>query len=62
MVDPTDAEIAAIRSASEPAGQYLESIGKTDLAKLEFDEWMTFLECVCTAFQNEMIAQQVKPQ
>jgi hypothetical protein len=61
MVDPTDIEIAAIQAASGPAGNYLDSIGKTDLAQLTEDEWRTFLEVVVTAFQNAMAKLQAGP-
>lgn len=45
MIDPTPNEQAAISAAGAQAGEYLESIGKSDLAKLSADEWATF----CTA-------------
>ena len=54
MVDPTTHEIAAIQAASEPAGEYLEELGKTDLATLEEHEWLTFLEVVITAYQSKL--------
>ena len=34
VIDPDEHEIAAIQAASPMAGEYLESIGKTDLAVL----------------------------
>ena len=54
MVDPDEHEIAAIEAASPMAGEYLESIGKTDLAVLTDAEWMTLLEVVVTAYQDEL--------
>ena len=54
VVDPTEAEIAAIQAASEPAGEYLDSLGKTDLATLAEDEWLCLLEVVVTAFQDKL--------
>jgi len=54
MVDPTDVEIAAIQAASPPAGEYLESLGKTDLAALEEAEWFTLLEIIVTAYTDKM--------
>lgn len=49
----TDQDIAAIQAASAPAGEYLESIGKTDLATMTETEWMTLLECIyCTALDK----------
>lgn len=56
MDNPTKHEIAAIMATSEPAGAYLEKIGKTDLATMTQDQWMNFLEVVCTAFSDSMMA------
>lgn len=54
MVDPTEHEIEAIQAASEPAGEYLESLGKTDLAALEEAEWFTLLEVIVTAYTDKL--------
>jgi hypothetical protein len=55
MVDPDAHEIAAIADAGPLAGEYLESIGKTDLARLSEAEWLTFLEVVVTAYQDALV-------
>ena len=54
MVDPDEHETAAIAAASPMAGEYLESIGKTDLAALSEAEWLTLLEVVVTAYQDKL--------
>jgi hypothetical protein len=54
VVDPTEDEIEAIQAASQPAGEYLESIGKTDLATLDESEWLTLLEVIVTAYTDHM--------
>jgi hypothetical protein len=54
VVDPDEHEIAAIAAASPMAGEYLESIGKTDLAVLTEPEWLTLLEVIITAYQDEL--------
>lgn len=54
MIDPTEHEIAAIEASSEPAGQYIESLGRTDMATWSRDEWMTFLECVVTGYVDHL--------
>jgi hypothetical protein len=46
-------QIAAIEAASAPAGAYLDSIGKTDLATFTEGEWYRFLEEVCVAYHEE---------
>jgi len=58
MIDPTEAEIAAMQAASAPAGEYIESLGKTDMAKFSEAEWMQFIEVIVTAYTDAMIAGQ----
>jgi hypothetical protein len=55
MVDPDEHEIAAIAAASPMAGEYLESIDKTDLAVLTEAEWLTLLEVIITAYQDALM-------
>ncbi len=50
----TNGEIEAIQAASGPAGEYLDTIGKTDLAALSETEWMSFLECVITTALDKL--------
>ena len=50
MIDPTPNERDAIAQAGAMGGQYLESLGKTDLARLSEAEWLTFLEAVITGY------------
>jgi len=54
VIDPDEHEISAIEAASPMAGEYLESIGKTNLAVLTEAEWLTLLEVVITAYQDEL--------
>lgn len=54
MVDPTEAEIEAMQAGGNAGGAFLDSIQKTDLAALTPDEWMTFVESVCTGFVERM--------
>jgi hypothetical protein len=41
-----------LESVSDDAGQYLDALGKTDLATLTRDEWMGFLRTVIIAYQE----------
>ena len=34
--------------------QYLDSIGKTDLATLSLEEWATFVECIVTGYCDQL--------
>lgn len=54
MVDPTANEIAAIEAGGAYGGQYLDSLGKTDLASLSEDEWLTFVESIVTGFTDKL--------
>jgi hypothetical protein len=47
-------ERKARRIASEEAGEYLDQIGKTDLAKLTETEWVTFNEKIILGFERAM--------
>lgn len=55
MIDPTDAEKESMEHAGDMAGEYLESLRKTDLAKLSSDEWQTLIQVICTAYVDRMI-------
>lgn len=54
MIDPTPNEIQALMGTSDMAGEYLESIGKTDLAALSYEEWMTLIEVIVTAYTDKL--------
>lgn len=50
MIDPTPNEQAAMAAAGAAAGEYLESLGRSDLARLTVEEWQTFIEVVVTGY------------
>lgn len=50
----TGYEDACIREAGDQAGQFLDSIGKTDLAQLSAEEWMHFLRIFLEQFGETM--------
>lgn len=47
-------ERKARRIASDEAGEYLDQLGKTDLAKLSETEWVTFNEKIIFGFERAM--------
>lgn len=47
-------EEAALAEAGEQAGAFLDSIGKTDLASLDKDEWSRFLALVLKGYADSM--------
>lgn len=50
MIDPTPNETAAMEAGGLAAGEYLESLGKSDLARLTVEEWQTLIEVVVTGY------------
>lgn len=50
MIDPTPNEIAAMQAGGEAAGEYLESLDRSDLARLSREEWQTLIEVVVTGY------------
>lgn len=54
MRDPNKQEQDALKNAGAMAGEYLDSIGKTDLATLTVEEWNTFIECAVTGFVEHL--------
>ena len=54
MVDPTEHEVAAMRAASPVAGEYVESLGKTDLAAFSEHEWLTLIEVIVSAYTDAL--------
>jgi len=47
-----DLEKSALGKASDFAGEYLDELGKTDMAQMTREEWATFLEKVLLGFSS----------
>lgn len=60
MIDPTPNEIAAMAVGGQYGGEYLESIGKSDLVILTEAEWGQFLEAVVTGYCDHLRALAAK--
>lgn len=54
VMEPTEIEIQCVYAASPKAGEFLEKIGKTDMAAMTEDEWLEFLWIATTAFRDKM--------
>jgi hypothetical protein len=54
MIDPTPNEKVAFVHGGAMGGEYLDSIGKTDLESLSQDEWLTFVEVVITGYCDHL--------
>lgn len=55
MTDMDDNETEAMRHAGDMGGEYLDHLGKTDLAELSLEEWETFVGAVCSGFSEKML-------
>ena len=54
MIDPTRHERAAMDHAVEMAGEYIESLGRTDLMAWSPEEFDTLIEVIVTAFTDRL--------
>ena len=52
MIDPTTRELAAMRAAGPKAGEYIESLGKTDMALFTVEEFTTLIQVIVSAYQS----------
>jgi hypothetical protein len=54
MIDPTEYEREAIAYSGNAAGEYLDAVGETDIAKLDVDQWDDFIEVIITAYVQRL--------
>lgn len=54
MIYPTPNEEAAIAHGGDMAGEYLDSLGKTDLATLTREEWLTLLTAIVGGYCDHL--------
>ena len=59
MVDPNDQEVAAMKVAADIAGQYIDAVGRTDMATWSEADWRGFVEAICSAYVDALIEQQI---
>ncbi|MBF0140237.1 MAG: hypothetical protein HQL74_08150 [Magnetococcales bacterium] len=50
MVDPTPREMAAMKKAGQIAGEYIESLGRTDLMTWSVEEFITLVTVIVGTF------------
>ena len=60
MIDPTPNETEAMAFGGQMGGEYLEAIGKSDLATLSEEEWARFLDAVVTGYCDHLRALAAK--
>lgn len=54
MIDPNKHESNALSVACQKGGEYVESLGKTDLAAFTHEQWAALIEVIVTAFQDSL--------
>ena len=54
MIDPTRHERAAMDHAVDMAGEFIESLSRTDLMTWSAEEFMTLIEVIVTAFTDRL--------
>ena len=59
MVDPNDQEMAAMRHAGVIAGEYIEAVGRSDMATWSEEDWRGFIEAICGAYVDSLVEQQI---
>ena len=59
MVDPNPHELAAMQRAGDCAGEYIDSLGPTDMATWSPPEWVAFIEVICGGYVDALIDQQL---
>ncbi len=59
MVDPNEHELAAMRRAGDAAGEFIDALGRTDMAAWSPAEWVSFVETLCGAYVDSLIEQQI---
>jgi hypothetical protein len=60
MREPTEIEINGIMEAGAVGGEFLDGLGKTDLAVLSPDEYLSFVEKVIRAYENRCMSLYTK--
>lgn len=58
VVDPNEHELAAMAAASDVAGEFIEKLGKTDMARWTAQQWQQFIEVVCGGYVDALCIQQ----
>jgi hypothetical protein len=60
MVDPNEHELAAMAAASDCAGEFIESLETTDMAKWTQVHWAQFIEVVCGGYVDALCKKQAE--
>lgn len=48
-----------MRTAGDIAGQYIEAVGRADMATWSEADWRGFIEAICGAYVESLVEQQI---
>lgn len=51
LKEPNEVEINGMIAGGDAGGVYLDSIGKSDIAELTYDQWMCFVETIIRGYE-----------
>lgn len=55
MIDANEAEKAAMVAAGDAAGQFIEALGRTDMAQWTEQQWTQFIACICGGYVDALL-------
>ena len=55
MIDANEHELAAMMNASDRAGEFIETVGATDMAGWSREQWGQFIEVICTGYVDRLV-------
>jgi hypothetical protein len=55
MIDANEHELAAMLNASDQAGEFIETVGGTDMAEWSREQWNQFIEVICTGYVDKLV-------
>ena len=55
MIDANEHELAAMLNASDRAGEFIETVGATDMAAWSREQWGQFIEVICTGYVDKLV-------
>ena len=60
VVDPNEHELAAMIEAGARAGEFIDRLGRTDMADWSETEWQSFIGVVCGGYVDALMSRQAE--
>ena len=58
LTDANQFELAAMATAADRAGEFIESTRQTDMAQWSGEQWSQFIEVICGGYVDGLMAQE----